>query len=295
MMLVKSVIAFGTPVAVSLNNQFSKTAEFAAIQKSINPDTNKPYTFAEAAMKFGELHPYSILDLTAHSMSTYANYPETTSAVKILTNHPQMTKQYPNATAYLIDRNSTYNAGAYTLEMSLGLRSRQAPQDYLNSLLVSAGNDYYYNYLATQPEFGGNGDVAGENTTSAQWNALQTAAKAYGSSTNPTWYSSFTGAQKHDTEIKAYNEMTKMLTDPNVPSQLLPKTEKDKFKNILGQYNQTVTQVKGLIAAGDKSDASAVETAWYRWVNDQATNNPYWAKQSYFMTSVLRGLPTKGL
>ena len=295
MMLVKSVIAFGTPVAVSLNNQFSKTAEFAAIQKSINPDTNKPYTFAEAAMKFGELHPYSILDLTAHSMSTYANYPETTSAVKILTNHPQMTKQYPNATAYLIDRNSTYNAGAYTLEMSLGLRSRQAPQDYLNSLLVSAGNDYYYNYLATQPEFGGNGDVAGENTTSAQWNALQTAAKAYGSSTNPTWYSSFTGAQKHDTEIKAYNEMTKMLTDPNVSSQLLPKTEKDKFKNILGQYNQTVTQVKGLIAAGDKSDASAVETAWYHWVNDQATNNPYWAKQSYFMTSVLRGLPTKGL
>ena len=76
---------------------------------------------------------------------------------------------------------------------------------------------------------------------------------------------------------------------------LLPKTEKDKFKNILGQYNQTVTQVKGLIAAGDKSDASAVETAWYNWVNDQATNNPYWAKQSYFMTSVLRGLPTKGL
>ena len=295
MMLVKSVIAFGTPVAVSLNNQFSKTKEFSAIQNSINPDTKNKYTFAEAATKFGELYPYNVLDLTAHSMSTYATYPETSSAVKILTNHPEITKAYPNAAAYLIDRNSTYDAGAYTLEMSLGLRSRQAPQDYLNSLLVSAGNDYYYNYLATQPEFGGNGDVAGQSTTSTQWNALKTAAQAYGNSTNPTWLASFNGGQKHDIEIKAYNEMTKMLADPNVSKQLLPKTEKDKFQNILGQYNQVIGQVKGLIAAGDKTDASAVESAWYNWVTDEATNNPYWAKQSYFMTSVLRGLPTKGL
>ena len=295
MMLVKSVIAFGTPVAVSLNDQFSKTKEFSAIQNSINPDTKNKYTFAEAATKFGELYPYNVLDLTAHSMSTYATYPETSSAVKILTNHPEITKAYPNAAAYLIDRNSTYDAGAYTLEMSLGLRSRQAPQDYLNSLLVSAGNDYYYNYLATQPEFGGNGDVAGQSTTSTQWNALKTAAQAYGNSTNPTWLASFNGGQKHDIEIKAYNEMTKMLADPNVSKQLLPKTEKDKFQNILGQYNQVIGQVKGLIAAGDKTDASAVESAWYNWVTDEATNNPYWAKQSYFMTSVLRGLPTKGL
>jgi len=295
MMLVKSVIAFGTPVAVSLNDQFSKTKEFSDIQNSINPDTKNKYTFAEAATKFGELYPYNVLDLTAHSMSTYATYPETSSAVKILTNYPEITKAYPNAAAYLIDRNSTYDANAYTLEMSLGLRSRQAPQDYLNSLLVSAGNDYYYNYLATQPEFGGNGDVAGQSTTSTQWNALKTAAQAYGNSTNPTWLASFNGGQKHDIEIKAYNEMTKMLADPNVSKQLLPKTEKNKFQNILGQYNQVIGQVKGLIAAGDKTDASAVESAWYNWVTDEATNNPYWAKQSYFMTSVLRGLPTKGL
>ena len=294
MMVVKGAIAFASPVAVSINSQFSKTAEFAKIQSSINPDTGNKYTFQEAATKFAELYPYNVMDLTAHSRSTYASYPETISAVKMLTEHPGITRQYPNASAYMIDRNTAYSPQAYQLEIELGLRARQAPQDYLNSLLISAGNDYYYNYLAPQIQYGGDGTKAGDNISGGQYAALKAAADAYGNSTNPTWYANHTGGQKHDIQIKSVKEMTDMINDPSVPESILPKAERAKFKDILGQYDKVVTEVTALKAAGDKSDATAVEQAWYSYIQDNATNNTYWAKQAYFMTSVLAGLPTKG-
>ena len=291
MTFVKAVVSFGAPVAVSVQGEFEKTAEFQKIQNSIDPTTGKKYTFADAVNRFVNVYPNNMMDLTAHSKSIGANYPETVSAINLLTQHPELATQYPNATAFLIDRNTAYSPGAYLLETSLGLRQKESPTEYLNSLLVSAGNDYYYNYLASQPAFGGDGNKAGQNTTYQQYTALQAEAKAYGRTTNPTWYASFTSGVKFDIENKALKEMREMINDPTTPNSVISSEDKNKFNQLLGQYDTVVKEVRALIADGNKSEASAVRQSWYQGIN-QSAQDPYWAKQSYFMTSVLRGLPS---
>ena len=291
MTLVKAIISFGSPVAVSIQSQFGKNAQFQAIQKSIDPTTGKTYTYDAAVKEFTRRYPDNILDLVAHSANVNADYPETLSAVRLLSNAPGVAQSYPNAAAYLINRNTAYSPQAYQLELSMGLRSKEAPQNYLNSLLVGAGNDYYYNYLAVQPEFGGNNDKAPTQTTYAQYTALAAEAKQYGRTSNPTWYSEFTGATRFNHEIQAYKEMTNLLNDKSVPTSVLSKSDRSRFQDLMSQYNQVASEVTALKAAGNKTDAAQLRDSWYNWVTTNA-NDSYYTNQSYFMTSVLRGLPT---
>ena len=285
MTVMKAAISLGAPVAVSLQETFSKDPEFQKILKRVKD-------FATATDEFSQKFPTHILDLTAHSVNTGANYPETTSAVTMLQNNPGLVNQYPNASAYLITRNSLYSPVAYQLELSMNLRQRQAPQEYMNSLLVSGGNDFYYNYLSTDPSAGGNGDVAGQNTTYTQYLNLKSAAQAYGRNSNPTWLAEFAGGKRYNIEINALKEMRSILKDPNIPNSYINKEDKSKFVDLLKQYDAAVYQVQSLKAAGENSYASQIEQTWYANVTELA-KNAYWTNQSQFMTGVLRALPTK--
>lgn len=292
MFLAKAAISFGMPVATSVQEQFSKNPEFQLIQQEIDPLTNQKYSYVGAVNEFVRRYPESIFDLTAHSISMFTPYPETKSAVELLTNNPQIAKEYPYAAAYLIDRTDKYSPQAYTLETAMNLRSKDSPQEYLNAILTAAGQDYYYNYLSVQTEFGGDGNNPGNNISYLQYAALQTAAKEYGRNSNPTWYAEFAGGARFASEIKSINEMTKMLKDKSIPESVLSKDDRAKFQDLLNQYNTTVAQVKSLKSAKDSAGASAIENAWYAWCNNAATD-PYYAKQAYFISSALRSLPNK--
>jgi hypothetical protein len=292
MFLAKAAIAFGMPVATSVQEQFSKNPEFQAIQQEIDPLTNQKYTFIRATAEFAQRHPQSIFDLTAHSTSTYATYPETKSAVELLSNNPQLAKQYPYGAAYMINRTDKYSPQAYTLEVALNLRSKDSPQEYLNAILKAAGQDYYYNYLSVQREFGGDGNNPGNNISYSQYAALTAAAKEYGRNSNPTWYADFAGGVRFASEIKAISDMTKMVQDKSIPETVLNKDDRGKFQDLLNMYNATVAQVKSLKSAKDSTGASAIENEWFAWCNKVATD-PYYAKQSYFISSALRSLPSK--
>ena len=290
---VKAALGGMSPVALSLQQTFSASPELNKLLESINPLTGRKYTSSEAAQEFVLKHPEKAFDLVAHSKSTYESFPETVSADNWLTNFPQLAQQYPNASAFFIDRNSKYSPQAYTLEMSLQLRSKASPQEYLDALLVSAGDDYYYNFLAPLPEFGGNGVSAGKNISTAQYKALNNAARYYGNNENPTWYNNFAGGSRTNMKIKAVNEMTAMLADPKLPAGAIAPAEKVKFEALMKKYNETVSFVQGLKAVGEGTAAYNVETAWKAWCEFEATNNPEWEKQSYFLTKVLASLPTK--
>lgn len=292
MMLVKGVLAFASPVALSVQQTFSQVPELQKLMNEKNPNGSPKYTFVQAATLLTQEHPTAVFDLVAHSQSNYASFPETQSAVTFLEANRSFVLANPNLAAFLINRNSAYSPLAYQLELSLGLRSREAPQQYLNSLLVAAGNDFYYNYLAVQPQFGGDGTKAGTNISYEQYKNLTSEAKAYGRTTNPTWYSEFAGGSKANLEIKAINEMTRVLNGPSVPTSVMSREDKSKFIDLMKQYNQVINEIKTLKAAGDNSIAAEIENSWYQGITAQSTD-PYWRNQSYFMTSVLRGLPTK--
>jgi hypothetical protein len=293
MMISKAVLSFGAPVALSIQDQFSYMPEFQEIQNERNKNGTQKYpTFVDQLNQFAQQYPEHIFDLTSHSESISANYPETESAISMLETDPAFVAKYPNAAAYLINRNSAYSPSAYTLEVSMNLRAKDSPQQYIDALLVSAGNDYYYNWVLTQPAYGGNGDTAATQTTYQQYQDITAFAKAYGRNTNPTWYNSFVSATKDYNEIQALKQMRQIISDPNTPSSIMPSGERKKFKSLIEQYDQTVYDVQQLKAAGEGSLASDLENSWYAAITAQA-NTKYWTNQSYFMLSVLRGLPSK--
>ena len=75
-------------------------------------------------------------------------------------------------------------------------------------------------------------------------------------------------------------------------SQVMDVTTYNNFVYLMGQYEQTVNQVNAFKAAGESGVASMVENNWYNNIT-QAALEPGASKVAYFMTGVLRGLPTK--
>jgi hypothetical protein len=292
MTAVQAIVSFASPVAVTLQNQFSEMPEFEKILASVNPTTGKKYTFEDAALEFTNRYPGNIFDLTAHSISPYSDYPETVSAINMLQKYGNIVEKYPYSSAYLINRNTAYAPPAYQLELSMGLRQQETPTDYLNALLTAAGNDYFYNFLSVDPQFGGTGDAAATNTTYAQYEALQAAAKYYGRNDNPVWYDNFVGQQKQANEVRALQQMRSFLNDKEVPSGMLSGQDRANLNYLIAQYDATISEVNLLKQSGQSSIASLVENNWYTEITT-AANEPQWANQAYFMTSVLRGLPTK--
>jgi hypothetical protein len=293
MTFTKSLISFFSPVSVNVQAQFSQNKEFQALQQKINPDTNKKYTFTEAAAKFGELHPESVMDLVAKSDTINGHWAETVSAAELLRNHPDIARNYSYAGAMLVDRNTAYSPEAYQLEMSLKLRQRSAPQQYLDNLLIATGNDYYYNYLSIDPTYGGDANNPNPQRTAEQYAALKDAALNYGRTSNPTWLANWQGGKSQNTSINTIEEMRTMIKDPKVPTSVLGKSDRNKFQELLDSYDSVVAEVQALRAQGSKGDAYTVASQWFDWCTNQAATSDYYKKQAYFITSALRSLPSK--
>ena len=302
MLTVKSVLNFFSPMALSLNAQFSKVPEFNAIMQQKDPNTGQPYTFIAAAEKFAKEYPNNIYDLTAHTQSLYMPYPETTSALQLLENNPGLAEQYPFASAFLIPRSGQYSPQAYQLELSMGLRKRQAPADYLSGLLVATGDDYYYNYLkpslmadpnnvqtrTIQNSDGTTTTIQDLNYTASK--ELKYAAKIYGDNSNPIWYEQFSGAAKKNAASQAITEMKQLLNDK--AHDPFAAGEKTKFAQLVDEYEKTVTVLSEYRSAGNSSAYNSLYSAWYDYCT-QISNNPYYAGQSYFITSALQKMPSQ--
>jgi hypothetical protein len=291
MFVTKTVIALGSPFALSLQEQFSKYPELQKILNEKNSQGKLKYTFEQAANLFIEKYPTNLFDLTSVSKSPYVPYAETTSAVDLLTNYPEIANKYHYAAAYLIDRNAKYDPTAYGLELSMGLRSRQAPLDYLKSLMIAAGQDYYYNYLKPQYDTNAPGQQGYKNYVE-----LSNAAKNYGRFVNPTWYGDFSsGAGKYVAEANGFAQMETMLVDPTVPDSVFGgKDQRDLYGLLIKRYQDTVIAWDNASSARERS---AIANDWYNKITELSTAKSdgelLFARQAYFMTSVLRNLPTR--
>ena len=291
MFVTKTVIALGSPFALSLQEQFSKYPEFQKILNEKDSQGKLKYTFEQAANLFIEKYPTNLFDLTSVSKSPYVPYAETTSAVDLLTNHPEIANKYPYAAAYLIDRDAKYDPTAYSLELSMGLRSRQAPPEYFDSLMIAAGQDYYYNYLKPQYDTNAPGEQGYKNYVE-----LSNAAKNYGRFVNTIWYGDFSsGAGKYAAEANGFAQMETMLVDPTVPDSVFGgKDQRDLYGLLIKRYQDTVIAWDNASSARERS---AIADDWYNKITELSTAKSdgelLFARQAYFMTSVLRNLPTK--
>ena len=303
---VKAVIGFGAPFATSVQQQFSMNPQFQQLlnetKKVKQPNgTFKDvpvYTFEQAATEFANKYPNHIYDIVSHTMSKGSSYSETTSALDLLQNHYWVAKQYPYAAAYLVNRSTSYSPQAYQLELAAGLRARYAPDQYYNQLQIANGNDFYYNWLKKEYPTEVNGQTIGGKIGYENYKALTNAAKQYGRLENPIWYASFEGGNNtFYNEGQAIKQMTTMLADPNVPNSVFGGTQnRSMYKDLIDAYDVTVAEYKG---AGSSKVQSIILQGWYNEMTKAAeatdsSGNPIIAPAlSYFMTSVLRNLPTK--
>ena len=302
MLLVKTVFNFFSPLALSLNAEFSKQSGYDAITTERDSKGNLKYpTYMEAMTEFANRYPTHILDLSSHTQSTQGNFPEVVQAVGLLENHPDFVKQFGYASAMLISRQSKYSPQAYQLEMMLRLRQREAPKEYLNTLRVALGNDVYYNFIKpmvmSNPEYaydmtGADGKMT-QKLTSAGLRRLQDLAHMYGKMDNPIWFQTdgpFNSIGKQSTAYQVYNQMPEMLSSP-ASKGIISEADKEKFILLMGLYEERAKAMAAYKAGGDNSDYYAARDAWYNECTAIAAM-PQFANQQYFITSVLMKFPT---
>lgn len=317
MMFVKTIFNFFSPLSLSVNETFSKSPEFDALLK-------KEGSYNLAAQKFAEKYPNHILDLTAHTTSLRGNFPETTDYLDLLTNHPGLVNKYQYASAYLASRTGKFSPLVYQLDISMHLRARETPTDYYNSILYALGNDYYYNSIvpellastrahnpdgtpATNPDGSPTMSFAYPNYVTevpvqqvdgstvmtpqlnyAGYKAAQQAAKYYGYTTNYVWYQQFTGARQKYVANQAFTEMKQLLADP--AQGYLKGADLKTFRDLVTGYENTAKTIAAYRAAGDTQAASLLSNQWFAFCQEAAVS-PRYAKQSFFISSVLQKMP----
>ncbi len=311
MMTMKMFLNFISPLSLSVDATFTKSPEFDAMlkQKTAN---GEPVSYTQIANEFATKFPNNVLDLLAHSSSTYSNYPETEQVLQMLENNPDMVNKYPYASAFLNSRAGTFSLQAYQMELSMNLRARETPEQFYTSAMVGIGNDWYYNFLEpylmrqvevngkpqfVYPEYAQMVEVPTSNGTKLEpqltyqgSKMADNIAKQYGQSDNPLWYNEHAGkGQTKNVAYHALEEMTALLKDPSVT--YLSASDKEKFQTLINNYNDVINRIHQLKADGNTAVASRLENAWYGYTQ-VASQEPAWSKQSYFISSVLAQMPT---
>jgi len=296
MMLIKTVCNFFSPLALSLNAEFSKQSTYDTILKEKDKNGNLKYpTYQEAMAEFSRREPTHVLDLVPHTKSTQGNYPETQQVFDFLQNHSDLVKEFPYGSAILNSRQGTYSPQAYQLELMLSLRRREAPPEYLDSLRNALGNDVYYNFMRpmimADPAY-----ATGNKLTYAGITKLKDLAHAYGKLDNPSWYAQ-SGPNgnilSQSTAYTTWNQVVNMFKPENIKKLdgAVSPDDQVKFQALIQLYQEKAKMMAAYKAAGDKTDYYAARDAWYNECN-VITGLPEFANQQYFITSVLMKYPT---
>lgn len=144
----------------------------------------------QANALWAELHPdklaFEVPFTTTKSKGAYL--PATDAVESWMQGNQGFIGRYKNTAAYFVPQTpGSYNASAYHDEITLGLRIRQAPTDFLNAMILKyQSTDYYANrddYLAKRQDLVNEGDAAGAKALDKQFSAW---SKEFGAA-HPLW------------------------------------------------------------------------------------------------------------
>jgi hypothetical protein len=319
---MKTVMSFSLPISLTLNQQSKDDVKLQEIKAEKNPDGSLKFpTYflqVEEFMKRNPLDPFAFMSVTK-SKDGGSSWGETKPVYDWITQHQLNVERYPLASSFLVPQAGAdpYYSPAYQLELSLGLRARQAPKDFHNAYLAQVGNQFvsdlytqakmtptaiqvktdadraYYDKLlaaktpAERLALAQSAEASNINLTYAASKQIKTQATLYGQTMNVVWLQDSNTAVKDALAYKAYNDMKAMLADPSVSTTFTPDQ-----KNV---YNFLVQQRESYLKQYDdnaKNGVSnkALQNEWYDWCTTVA-QQPQMANYQSFVTSVLRKLP----
>jgi hypothetical protein len=119
------------------------------------------------------------------------------------------------------DAKGKFSDSAYQMEMAMGLRQQDTPQQFLDQIYIQSGDAYYYDVLAPAIK-----TALAQKPNDSSWayqvySAAQEKEQTYGETLNPTWWANW----QADTAVSArqtkVGQLKAMLADPSTPKSTL--------------------------------------------------------------------------
>lgn len=252
MWMGKLLLTMGSPISIGVGEANPKGK--ALYQKYIKKysTASNPYAGDD---KFYMDHPDMIAAMIGNTSSVLGNYiPETKPVYEAIQNNPNAVERYPLAAwAYIggiSAKNTTYFQPAVTAEINAGLRQRNTPDDFIQSMSTALGNYWYYDLL--KPIY--NQSKKNGASSTALYNWEQSQINTYGDSYNPSWLNEFTSHASTQRANSAWVQLQQMMNDPQYKDSPITKGLEDFKQNyypMLQGYLQQASQAYSGISYND--------------------------------------------
>lgn len=299
MYLAKTLVGFAAPASTTINAMFTKDTEYQKIATTKLPDGQLP-SLSQAMTTFATEFPGNFLDLTSTSQSPKGSLPEDTTFLQWVQKSPGVVEAIPALLSYTANRNSAYVPSMFSILHTMGLRTADTPQQYVDAINTALGDDIWYNSIEPMVYYESKSAYFGANNPNNNLNAtgtkdLKAAAYSFGKTYNTTWYTygsygALAGAKKVD----AVNQLYRFADDGAMQAQvaengLMSGQTITNLRTLATTYKLYVTAINQAIANGN-TGSSQKEQMWAEFA--VLANEPKYKNEKYLITSVLQGAPT---
>ena len=258
--LARTVVSGVSPVSVSLGQANLKLSD--EVQAEINAHHGNITAGLNA---FLDKNPDALPSTVYKSTDPLGSpFPDTAAAGKWITDNNGLINKYPYAARYLLptqDARGNFDYGTYETEIAEGLRHTDTPQDFLNQIYISAGNQWYFNVLKPKLDQALAADPGDESKIYDQEDQF---VKQYGA-LNPIWLTSWNAYATQTNRLETVRQMRQMLTGPDAPTG----QQADHLRDVLQVYDLYQGQ-----KATSAEPAAQLKAAWEAKMNQAAKDFP---------------------
>ena len=216
----KIIFSLGSPVSVGIGEADQQGRATKQVFQKLYDTKANPFGGEDA---FYRQHPNMFAVTIGNSRSTLGNYvPETKTmfdAISNPANQKWINKYRLAAYAYIggyDSKDTAYYQPALAALVAVGQRARNTPEDFIHSLQISIGNQWYYNVLAKEVATALK-QYPDQKKQIVTWENAQLVD--YGTKYNPTWYNEANPKTIHKSSnlaLESYNQLLTMMKEPEI-------------------------------------------------------------------------------
>ena len=263
----RAIVALFSPISASteiqnfgfsqdLNKEIQKAGDVNLGMQNflLNHPNAGSYTVAQSFVPTGSGSPSNI------------SLPSSRVGENWIVDNKSLINKYGLASYWLMPQltDSKYDPTVYNEQIAQGIRVKDTPQQFLNGLYISAGDNLYFSSL-TQHEAAltaaGNSSVA-KNAEYDKWNSYVALLQQQ----NPIWAKDFFSNNRQFNAKDMITGLHRIFADNAAPANL----QTDRIKFLLAQYDQAAADYAAAGQTSNYSHAQAqVYDGWIKYLDDQ--------------------------
>ncbi len=273
---MKALISTWSPLSPSVSQEdLGLRDEFYAHLKEKSAVTGKDMTFPEALGVFLAKHGDSAISYTVgktESSMPGAMIPFNNEAIGWIESHQNLLNSV-NATgaAFLVPQNTSKSGDSqaiYDELLKMHLRSKKSPKEFMESIYVSAGNNYIYSQKPAHDK--AMKELADAGLSQAdERSAWAGFVKDYGAN-NPIWYADYASPIRTQNAVHAVQQLQRIFISPDAPKD----EQATLVRSLLGDW---VTHQKALADYSQSYGQDWVTSekdAWNKYLDTMVSKEP---------------------